>query len=350
MTRPATFIEAPAGSTDRGASIPSEPELEVLRTARWKVLRDLADAHGVRIRGLRTKEEVAAALLGSPDAERIVREAEARAGKGPAADRARERLAETRDAIREAANLGAAVGAAEDAWKRAADSLEHQDLPGAERDLDRAASLASDAEARRIREIGDAVAAVEDHIAAARKVGADVAGAEDLWVQAKSAVAARDYVQAGELVKEAERAAIRGQQGQIDQAIHLRERQIERSRAIIAACEPLLQEAESYDLSVADVRTLLRQARDVLSKGDYLAGLTFARNAEEAAYRLSSQVEEERKRRGIERPTPGRCGACGSEHLTFFEDGWGRCTDCSVEFRWRGPLGLRERIRGLLGT
>ncbi len=327
-----------------------ESRADILRRARWKVLRDLADAYGVRIRGLRTKEEVAFALLASPAADAIVHDAEARSTTGPSPDRIRDRLAETRDAIREASNLGAAVGAAEDAWKRAAESLEREELAVAERQVDRAATLAADAHARRIKEIEESVAAVEDHISAARKVGADVAGAEDLWVQAKSAVAAHDYVQAGELVKQAERTAIQGQQGQIDRAIRLRESQIERARAIIAACEPLLQEAESYDLSVADVRTLLRQARDVLAKGDYLAGLTFAHNAEEAAYRLSTQVEEERRRRGIERPASGLCGACRSDHLTFYEDGWGRCLDCGTEFRWRGPLGLRERIRGLLGA
>lgn len=290
------------------------------------------------------------ALLASPSADAILREMEARAGKGPAADRARDRLATTRDTIREAANLGAGVGAAEDAWKRAAESLERRDLSQAETALDRAAVLAAEARERRIKEIDDALSTVEDHISAARKVGADVADAEDLWSQAKSAVAGREYVQAGELIKQAERAAMQGQLRQIDRAIQLRESQIERARAIIAACEPLLQEAESYDLSVADVRTLLRQARDVLTKGDYLAGLTFARNAEEAAYRLSSRVEEERKLRGIERPARGVCGVCGSDHLTFYEDGWGRCTDCGSEFRWRGPLGLRERLRGLLGT
>lgn len=216
--------------------------------------------------------------------------------------------------------------------------------------MDRAAELASEAHKRRIKEIDGSLDAIEDHIDAARQMGADVAGAEDLWAQAKSAVAAHDYGQAGELVMQAERAAIQSQKGQIDQAMRLRESQIERARAIVASCEPLLQEAESYDLSVADVRTLLRQARDVLAKGDYLTGLTFAHNAEEAAYRLASQVEEERRRRGIARPAPGRCGVCGAEHLTFYEDGWGRCTDCESEFRWRGPLGLRERLRELLGT
>lgn len=333
-----------------GVSIPSESDFELLRSARWRDLRELADRHGVRVRGLKRKDEVAAILLASPAADDIVREMEVRAGRGAAADWARDRLAATRDVIREAADLGAAVGAAEDAWKAAGKSLEERDLSRAEAELGRASRLATEARERRIREIDEALSAVEDHITAARKVGADMAGAEDLWVRARSAVSEREYVAAGELIKQAERAAMQGQQRQIEQAIQLRESQIERARSIIASCEPLLQEAESYDLNVADVRTLLRQARDVLAKGDYLAGLTFARNAEEAAYRLASQVEEERARRGIVRPARGLCGVCGSDHLTFYEDGWGTCTDCRSEFRWRDPLGIRERLRGLLGT
>ncbi len=339
-----------AASTRPGAPIPSEDDRDLLRSARWKDLRDLAERHGVRIRGLRTKDDVAAALLASPAADAIVREVETRAGRGPAADQARVRLVATRDIIREVANLGAAVGAAEDAWREATQALERRDLSAAEDQLDRASQLATEARERRIREIDESLSAVEDHISAARKVGADVAGAEDLWSRARSAVSEREYVTAGDLIKQAERAAMQAQQRQIEEAIRLRESQIARAQAIIASCEPLLQEAESYDLSVADVRTLLRQARDVLAKGDYLAGITFARNAEEAAYRLSSQVEEERKRRGIERPARGVCGVCGSGHLTFYEDGWGRCTDCRNDFRWRGPLGVRERLRGLLGT
>ncbi len=350
MTGPRNVYRDSEAWSAAGAPIPSAEDLELLRAARWKDLRELADRHGIRIRGLKTKEEVAAALLASGAADPIVQEMQVRAGKGAAMDRARERLVATRDAIREAANFGAAVGAAEDAWRSATDALENRDLPQTDAELDRASQLATEARERRIHDIDAALSAVEEHITGARTVGADVAEAEDLWVRARSAVAEREYVAAGDLIKQAERAAMQGQQRQIEQAIQLRESQIEKARAIIASCEPLLQEAESYDLSVADVRTLLRQARDVLAKGDYLAGITFARNAEEAAYRLESQVEEERKRRGIVHPARGVCGVCGSDHLTFYEDGWGTCLDCRSDFRWRGPLGVRERLRGLLGT
>ncbi len=141
---------------------------------------------------------------------------------------------------------------------------------------------------------------------------------------------------------------MKGQQRQIERAMQLRQAQVEKAQAIIDACEPGLKEAESYDLSATEVRVLLRQAQDVLTKGDYLAGLTFARNAEEAAQRLEAQVDDERRRRGIQRPASGTCGVCRSTRVTFQDDGWGRCEDCGTTFRWRGPLGVWERLKAIL--
>lgn len=350
MTAARNVYRVRPGSTRSGGLISSESEAHRLRSLRWKDLRALAQRYGVRIRGLRTKAQAALALLASPAAADILREADALASAPLDAEGARDASAATRDLIRETSNLGAGVGGAEDAWKAGNQALEQGDLAKAQEGFERAAKLASEARERRIKEIEDALETVEDHIGAAGKVGADVAGAKALWSQAKEAVASREYVQAGELIKQAERRAMEASARQIQRAIELRESQIARAQAIIATCEPLLQEAESYDLSVADVRTLLRQARDVLAKGDYVAGVTFARNAEEAAYRLASQLDEERKRRGIVRPVAGTCAICKSGHLVFYEDGWGRCSDCGGEFRWRGPLGVRERLRELLGT
>ena len=133
--------------------MPSESDAELLRGMRWTDLRDLAARHGVAIRGFRSKADVVAALLASPGAEAIVGEMAARWGKGPAADQARDRLAATRDAIREAANLGAGVGAAEDAWKAASLDLEGGKLGPAEESLARASRLAGEARDRRIKEI-----------------------------------------------------------------------------------------------------------------------------------------------------------------------------------------------------
>ena len=162
------------------------------------------------------------------------------------------------------------------------------------------------------------------------------------------AVAIGEHGQAGDLLRRAERIAMKGQQRQIERAMQLRRAQVEKAQAIINACEPVLKEAESYDLSATEVRVLLRQAQDVLTKGDYLAGLTFARNAEEAAQRLESQVADERRRRGIQVPASGTCGVCRSTRVTFQDDGWGVCEDCGNTFRWRGAFGVWERLKAIL--
>lgn len=313
-------------------------------------LRDLAKEYGVEVPDGRRKSDAVSAILGSPKAEEILGDLEALEDQDQDKEGLLQQLAATRDALREASNLGANVGAAEEAWKAAADALDRHEYADAGVHLERASRKMTEARERRIREVEDALTSIEDHILLARNVGADVREAEDLQAQARDALSAREYGDAGDLAKRAERAAMVGQQKQIERAIQLRESQVQRAQAVIASCEPLLLEAESYGLSVVEVRTLLRQARDVLAKGDYVAGLTFARNAEVSASRLESQIEEERRRRGIVRPAPGLCGVCRSEGLTFFDDGWGLCSECGTRFRWRGPLGIRERLRGLLGT
>lgn len=332
-----------------GGRSSSDPSLrDRLARLRPKELRDLARKHGVNVRNLRNKDELAHALSTSSAAGEIGRELAGAATLDE--DWLREELAATRDAIREAANIGAAVRVAEDFWRAAADALEQGRGSEARDHLEVVARRTTEAHDRRVREIETALSVVSENIARAREVGAEAPEAAILLEEARMALTAREYPRADEAVKRAERAAMQVQQKQIERAIQLRESQMERAQAIISACEPLLQEAESYDLKVSEVRTLLRQARDVLAKGDYIAGLTFARNAEEAAYRLEALVEEERRRRGIVTPTPGMCGACGSRDLSFYEDGWGRCGNCGAEFRWRPPLGVRERVRVLLGT
>lgn len=264
------------------------------------------------------------------------------------ADRVRELLAVTRDSIREAANLGASIAMAEDAWKRGGDSLDRDQLAVARENFVEAGQRAEEARLRRIRDVEESIGFVSDHIALARNVGADMEEAEELHRAARTAVAVGEHGHAGDLLKRAERLAMKGQQRQIERAMQMRQAQVEKAQAIIGACEPVLKEAESYDISATEVRVLLRQARDVLTKGDYLAGLTFARNAEEAAQRLEAQVADERRRRGIQKPASGTCGVCRSARLTFGDDGWGRCGECGSTFRWRGPFGVWERLKAIL--
>lgn len=329
------------------STIASDSHAEALGRLPSKELRELAKRYGIPLLGLRRKSEIVSALLGGPYRDEILRGLEARSAVSQGTQ---ERLAATRDAIREAANMGAAVGASEDAWKEATEALDRGDLPEAEAHLARSAQLVTEARERRIREVEGSLSSVDDHIVLARKIGANVDEVERIRSEAEAAFGAREYALAGELIARAERSAMQAQLRQIERAIQIRQDQTARASALVAACEPVLQEAESYGLSVSEVRTLLRQARDVLARGDYVAGLAFARNAEEAATRLDAQLDEERRRRGIPQPVQGACGVCHSEHLTFYDDGWGRCGDCGAEFRWRGPLGIRERLRELLGT
>jgi len=285
-------------------------------------------------------------LLDDAFLQDLVRAAEVAHGRE--ADRVRDLLALTRDSIREAANLGASIALAEDAWKRGGDFLDRDRLAAARESFVEAAQRVEDARIRRIRDVEESIGFVSDHIGLARNVGADMREAEELHQAAQTAIAAGEHGHAGDLLKRAERLAMKGQQRQIERAMQLRQAQVEKAQAIIDACEPVLKEAESYDLSATEVRVLLRQAQDVLTKGDYLAGLTFARNAEEAAQRLEAQVDDERRRRGIQRPASGTCGVCRSTRVTFQDDGWGRCEDCGTTFRWRGPLGVWERLKAIL--
>lgn len=342
----------PSGTAESQETNDDPPDRARLRgrldALRPRELRALASRFMIDLRGLRRKSELVAALTDSPSAGPILREMEHAAQLD--VSQVKSELVAARDAIRDAANLGAAVGAAEDAWMVAAQKLEDGDASGASESLSLASRRATEARERRIGEIERALVMMDDHFTLAENLGADTSVARRLRSDAQAAVRSGDYARADDLVRRAERDVMESAQRQISRAIQLREAEVERAQVIIASCEPLLQEAESYGLSAADVRTLLRQARDVLAKGDYVGGVQFARNAEEATYRLEARVEEERQRRGIVRPRAGVCGACGSDRLTFYDDGWGRCGSCGASFRWRDAEGLRERLRGLLGS
>lgn len=342
----------------REASGLAERTTEPLRRASWSyavlaaqgILEpcDPANPETVEARGLleRARESFfRGSAVNEPLLEDLVRTSEAAHRRE--AERMRDLLAETRDAIREASNLGAPVAFAEDAWRQGVDFLDRDRLLAARESFVEAGQRADDARRRRVREVEESVASVRDHIELARNVGADMQEAEAMHAAARTAISGGQHGHAGDLLKRAERLAMKGQQRQIERAIQLRETQVERAQAILRACEPILKEAESYRLDPTEVRTLLRQASDVVSKGDYLGGFTLARNAEEAARRLEGQIAEERARRGIVKPSSGVCSECKSLAVVFQDDGSARCDACGNAFRWRGPLGIWERLQAL---
>jgi len=258
--------------------------------------------------------------------------------------RSRAEIYRVQEILGNAANMGANVVAPDEALNRARDALRRNDPLTALQVAAEAERLTNETRKARIKEIEDAIPFTASIITEARNVGADVGEAERWLDKARVAATGREHVLAGELVKRAERAAMQSQHHQIEKAMELRRRQVEKATAVIEAVEPLLDEADAFDIDVMEARTRLRQARDVLAKGDYVNGTVYAKNAAEVARRLEPKVVEERAKRGIVKPDTGVCGKCGSKTLSFADDGTGKCSDCGHEFRWRVPAGRWERF------
>ena len=258
--------------------------------------------------------------------------------------RARAEIYRVQEIIGEAENMGATVVPLDEALNRARDALRRNDPLLTLQVAGEAERLTNDVLKARITEIEGSIPRTGAIIAEVRTVGADTVEAERWLEKAKVAAAGGEHVLAAELVKRAERAAMQSQSHQIEKAMELRRRQVVKAQAVIDAVEPLIEEAESFGLDVTAARTLLRQARDVLARGDYVNGTVYAKNAADVARKLEPALIEERAKRGILKPEKGVCGTCGSTRLTFSDDGTGKCIECGREFRWQVPSGLWGRF------
>jgi len=261
--------------------------------------------------------------------------------------KARDEIHRTQDIMREIANLGADLRRAEETLGEARDALRRSEYKRSIEHSARAVEIAETAKQDRLKRIEEAIPTTLTVIEEAKHVGADVAEAERLVSKAKTAFSSKEYLLASELVKRAERAAMEGQQNQILRAMELRMRQVERAQSIVMQVEPVVDEAESYGIDVAEARTMLQQAKDILGEGDYVNGTIFAKNAAEASRKLEPRLVEERAKRGIAKPMEGVCTSCGSNRIQFADDGWSRCTNCGYTFRWRSPAGVWSKFKNL---
>lgn len=254
------------------------------------------------------------------------------------------------DRISHTAHIGGRVTAAEEAIGHAREAMQRSDNASALQYATESMRFADGALAARIKEIGAAMHATERVIEEARHVDADVGEAVRLLEKAKVAMERREYVLAADLVQRAEHACLESQHVQIQKAMELRRRQIEKAHGRVSYLVPIVDEAADYDFPVEELRGLLLEARSVLDQGDYVKGAILAREAEDLVRPMLPQIVEERGRRGIVKPPIGtfRCGACGSPDVAFLDDGWSRCNQCSTMWRWRAPSGLWERFRALL--
>jgi hypothetical protein len=261
--------------------------------------------------------------------------------------RARDEIHRTQEIMRDISNLGADVRKAEDVLGEARDALKRNEYKRSIEHSARAIEMAETAKQERLKSIEEAIPSTTSIIEEAKHVGADIAEAERLVSKAKTAFASKEYLLASELVKRAERAAMESQQNQILRAMELRRRQVEKAQAIVTQIEPVIDEAEGFGMDIAEARTLLQQAKDILIEGDYVNGTIFAKNAAEVSRRLEPMLVEERAKRGIAKPIEGVCASCGSGRLQFTDDGWSRCLDCGHTYRWRAPTGVWSKFKNL---
>jgi tetratricopeptide (TPR) repeat protein len=262
--------------------------------------------------------------------------------------KSKETFLSTRRFVFDVADLGADISKARDTIRRAEDAMESGNYAASLKHLAKAEKLAKEAKKQRIEDIKQAIPATKAIVEEAEHVGSDVGEAEKFLKQAKIALRNKDYILCNELTKRAEHAAMQSQHKQIQKAMELRRRQVENAQKIIMKVEPFIFEAEEYRIDVTEVKTVLEKAKGILSQGDYVNGTYFAKEAEEMARRLAPRLEEERKRRGIAKPTEGVCGACGSRNLEFYDNGWGKCGECDRVFQWSARKeGIKDRLKGI---
>ncbi len=252
------------------------------------------------------------------------------------------------DRIEQAGHVGADVAAAEEALTRARDAMQRAEHAKAVDLLAETERLANAAVDVRVKEIAGAIPATARLLEESKNVGAEVGEASRLLEKAKVAIDRKEYVLAAELVQRAERSALQAQHHQIQKAMELRLRQIERAQGVMNRLLPILDEAASYGIEVEEVRRVLTDAEEVLDQGDYVNGTILARRAEELTLAMVPRLVTERPKYGIVKPTTGRCTACGAQEVAFLDDGWSKCNVCRVTWRWRVPSGLWEKFRSLM--
>jgi phage shock protein A len=192
-----------------------------------------------------------------------------------------------------------------------------------------------------------ALASLESMIQEAKAVGADPSEALKLVDQARQALDRGEYVLASELLHRAESAVVQAQGTQVDRALDIRERQMEKVRSAIRRIKPIMAEAQTYGLDIELARSLAKEALAMMKQGDPMRALLLVKQAAEAIRALQPAILQERAQRGITTPSSGSCSRCASTDLEFQDDGWGRCRACGLEFRWRslGPHAILSRLK-----
>ncbi|MCK4444234.1 MAG: hypothetical protein KAW09_06805 [Thermoplasmata archaeon] len=252
-------------------------------------------------------------------------------------DSTRESLYETADFLEEIENLGANLTVARDLFQKARDAGRRNDDTEATRLMERSKEVALEAKERRIYEIKEIIPRTEAIIEEARHLGADVGEAQKMLMQAKVALDNDDYILCAELAGRAEASAGEVQHYQIQQAMDIREKQINEAKKRIERLDVVISEGDSYRLNVSKARRLLYVAQETIREHDFVRMTRYVTGAQDAVDKLMPEILNERRKRGIEKPRAGICGNCKSRDLKFFDQGYGECKSCGKTFTWVTP-------------
>lgn len=205
---------------------------------------------------------------------------------------------------------------------------------GVEKKLLEAESSLEIAKGERIQQINDYLPRVESLIEDGKSLGADMSEAEHLLNLARESLSREDYLMTTELLGKAEASALEGQEEQVKKAMNLRMAQIAKAREIINYNEPFVDEATAYGLDVRNSRQIIEQARAALSSDDYVEGLRLANELKRIVTSIKLEIMSIRSKKGISVPSRGKCSRCGSDRLSFSDNGTGVCENCGHTFRW----------------
>ncbi|MEE9223662.1 MAG: hypothetical protein V3U51_02825 [Thermoplasmata archaeon] len=246
----------------------------------------------------------------------------------------RDSLYTTGEFLAEISNLGADLTVARDILQRAREAARRNDNVDAARLMVRSKEVALEAKEKRIYEIQEMIPRTQGFIEEAKHLGADVIDAEKMLMQAQIAMDNDDYILCAELAGRAEARASEVQHHQIQQAMDIREKQINEAKNQIENLDSVISEADSYRLNVSKARRLLYIAQETIREHDFVRMTRYVASAQDAVEDLLPEIMNERKKRGIEKPTAGICGNCKSRDLAFHEEGYGECLRCGKTFTW----------------
>jgi hypothetical protein len=203
---------------------------------------------------------------------------------------------------------------------------------------------------RRVEELRHYLAAVESRIEETEALGPSLTGPRKLVKQAWAALERNELVLCEEIARRCETAVLESQRDHIDRAMAMRREYFTQVRDLVARLKPTLKEASAYGIDIEEPKALLRGALDLFRRNEYLGALAKAEAAKRAVDALLPRVIERRTGHGVEKPTVGVCRACGSERVTFHDDGWAVCRACGHRTRWRKEIPrllamLRDRLK-----